>query len=171
MVHALLADHAHLRSRGGLFVMASSDREQPSFSDQAEVVAFALKDPRIAILGRTLFMEYLPVPAWVKMVQPGPRFVMLRINPAYEVATGIPASEYAGHLDAEVWDGPSTSSFEATDREVLEKRTACRGIDVATMQDGSVVRWCNWKWPMFERPDDRDDRIVAICGFGERENA
>ena len=135
----------------------------PSMAEQAEVVE------RVAILERTLWMELHPLPHWCKLVLPGPRFVMLRVNSAYERATGMTAEEYAGRPDSEVWDGFSAQNFEATDREVLEKRTACPGLDKATMRDGEVVCWRNVKWPMFARSGDAEDQIIAICCLGERE--
>lgn len=139
-----------------------------SMAEQAEVVAFAHADPRNAILGRTLWMEFFPLPAWVKMFTNEKKLKMLRINAAFEEDVGILAKDYVDHADDEVWDEESTASFQEGDLRVLQLRRACKGIEITNLPDGSAVSWRVWKWPMFGRSGHAEDEIIAICGFGER---
>lgn len=73
----------------------------------------------------TAYFQYIPLPAWLKIYDPGiDDFIMNDINLAYEREWGISEFQYEGKTDAEVWGEEVAKEFRENDFIVINSRDA-----------------------------------------------
>jgi PAS domain-containing protein len=96
----------------------------------------------------TALIEYMPFPAWLKIVDPEGAPRMAYVNRAYEEIYGIPALSYIGKTDVEVWGDEIGKRFVANDFEViLSNRPLIKGERVQ-LSDGSYAIHLISKFPV-----------------------
>lgn len=117
------------------------------------------EDPCLLLTG---FFEHLPIPAWIKAIQPDGTFAMVHVNRPYARATGIRAIDYVTRPDADLWETGDAGAFEAEDLAcVIERRTlAIQGAVPHPEKTGVELVFYGWKWPLMV-----EGQVVAVCGL------
>lgn len=119
-------------------------------------------DPCLLMTG---FFEHMPLPAWIKALQPDGSFVMVHVNRPYSAKTGVTALDYLAQPDHAIWDSGDASAFEDEDLQcVIERRTVEIDGVVPHASNGTLLRFAGWKWPIMVNGE-----VVAVCGLAQIE--
>lgn len=121
------------------------------------------EDPCVLMTG---FFEHMPIPAWVKALQPDGTLTMVHVNRAYTAKTGITALDYIAMPDSALWESAEAGAFEDEDLDcVIQRRTLpVEGLIAHPNKPNVMIQFAGWKWPIMVAGD-----VVAVCGMAQIE--
>lgn len=108
----------------------------------------------------TSFFQFLPTPAWIKVVQADGDLVMVRVNREYERQCGITAEQYRAQQDNRVWAPGHADPMHLNDLRVVASQKVLEIEETTTdPQSGELRVWRVVKWPVV--------RVIAVCGVAQ----
>jgi hypothetical protein len=105
------------------------------------------------------FFDFLPLPAWIKVVDLNGHVRMFRTNFEYQKQTGL--TYEPGHKDEDQWSSEVAEDFDLNDQAVIRTRLPIETREIAPDASGKDVLWAGAKWPIFSPEGD----VVGVAGF------
>lgn len=108
------------------------------------------------------FFEFLPIPAWLKIVRPDEEILFFRLNKAYTEAFGVQEVDVLNKSSIKIWDRLVDEKLMVeSDRDLIRDKIVISYINKLfnpKIQDYEY--WQVQKWPIIV-----EDVVVAICGI------
>ena len=113
------------------------------------------------------FMEQMPIPAWIKLLdEKTGELRMIRVNKAWEVQVGLRLIDCIGRPDRQIGpvgsDQQDVAEWEKNDQLVLSTGQLVQAEETSHFRDGSTQIWKVHKWPL-----TIDGEVMGVCGFAE----